>query len=224
MILDNLEKIRYRARAAATRAGRNPNDIQLVAVTKYAELPAVRRLLESEAAFEVGENRVQEAQAKMEALGPLAKRVRWRLIGHLQTNKAKKAAQLFDAVDSIDSVKIGRALDEAAAALAKRMPVLVQVKLSERQTQSGVDAADVAELLKELGQCACLDVRGLMAIAPALDPVENVRPYFQIMRRLFETHFAGRPDAQLSMGMSRDFEIAIEEGATHIRIGSTLFS
>src|SRR5438045_1414836 len=110
VILDNLEKIRYRVIAAAQRAGRNPDDIQLVAVTKYAEFSDVRRLLEAGAVREVGENKVQEAQAKKDALGPLAAKVHWRLIGHLQTNKAKKAVEIFDAVDSLDSAKIGQAL------------------------------------------------------------------------------------------------------------------
>lgn len=223
VILDNLEKIRYRVSAAAERARRNPNAVQLVAVTKYAALEDIRTLLESGAVAEVGENRVQDAQAKQEALGELARTVRWRLLGHLQTNKAKKAAQTFDAVDSLDGLAVAQALEKALASQEKTLPVLLQVKLSESATQSGAAPAELEALLQALKGCPHLDPRGLMAIAPNLEPVEAVRPHFKKMRELFDRFFSSRPDAQLSMGMSRDFEIAVEEGATHIRVGSAIF-
>lgn len=211
-------------RAAAERSGRDPDAVALLAVTKYAKLEDVRSLLESGAVTEIGESRVQDARAKKEALGPLAGKVRWRLIGHLQTNKAKLAAELFDAVDSVDSLKVGAALDKALAPSGKRLPVLVQVKLAEKDTQSGVRAEAVGALLEGLKAFPHIDPRGLMAIAPELEPVEEVRPHFRRVRELFERFFASRKDAQLSMGMSRDFEVAVEEGATMVRIGSKVFS
>ncbi len=186
-------------------------------MTKYAPLDKVRELLESGEVAEVGENRVQDAAVKKQALGPLAQRAQWRLIGHLQSNKAKKAVAVFDAVDSIDSVHTAAALD---AALDKRLPILVQVKLSERQTQSGVSPDGLASLLSGLAAYPRLDVSGLMAIAPQ---GEDPRPGFRRMRALFEEHFRDRPGARLSMGMSGDFETAVEEGATMVRIGSTVF-
>jgi|SRR5579883_584549 len=224
VILDNLEQIRYRVSAAAARAGRNSNEIRLIAVTKYAALQDIKVLLQSGAVAEVGESRIQDAQAKKQELGALAQTVRWRFIGHLQTNKAKKAAQTFDAVDSIDKVETAEALEKALAPLGKRLPVLVQVKLTGRESQSGVAPDALESLLESLRAYPRLDARGLMAIAPDLSPVEAVRPHFRKLHQLFNKFFSNRPDAELSMGMSRDFEIAVEEGATHIRVGSALFS
>ena len=224
MIIDNIEKIRTRIRAAAQRAGRNPDSVSLVAVTKYAKLEAVKELLDSGLVAEVGENRVQEAQAKKQALGAAALKARWRMIGHLQTNKAKKALELFDAVDSLDDLRVAEALERGLAGGQRRFPVLVQVKLTGKAAQSGVAPEGLEELLEGLKGFPHLEARGLMAIAPELSPVEAVRPHFRDMRRLFDRFFAGEPAAQLSMGMSRDFEIAVEEGATHIRVGSQIFS
>ena len=222
MILDKIAQIRYRTLAAAKRTGRDPALVRIVAVTKYANLEQVRELLSSGAVDEVGENRVQDVEQKKLELGPLADKVRWRLIGHLQTNKAKKAAQLFDAVDSIDSARIAEALDKAVPE-GNILPVLLQVKLSEKETQAGAAPEELEALLDAVTRLPRLKLRGLMAIAPDLEPVEAVRPHFKRMRALFERHFAGRQDAELSMGMSRDFELAVEEGATTIRIGSALF-
>ncbi len=224
VILDNIEKIRFRASAAALRAGRDPNGVRLIAVTKYAAPEDVRRLLESGAVDEVGESRVQDALSKKEQLGALAGKVRWRLIGHLQTNKARKAVEAFDRIDSIDAERTAEALERALAGEKRRLPVLAQVKLSERQTQSGVAPENLEALLKALAAYPHLEVRGLMGIAPNVEPLEAVRPYFRSLRRLHQQFFSDRPDAELSMGMSRDLEIAVEEGATHIRVGTALFS
>lgn len=224
MILDKVRQIRYRIAVAAEKAGRNPNDVALVAVTKYAELEKVRELLRTGEVREIAENRVQDAQARKTELGEQAAAVQWRLIGHLQTNKAKKALEVFDAIDSLDSLKLGEALEGTLAAQDRALPVLLQVKLSEKQTQSGVAPEVVEGLLEGLKAFPHLKARGLMAIAPELEPVEAVRPYFKEMRRLFERNFSNVPGAQLSMGMSRDFEIAVEEGATHVRIGTSIFS
>lgn len=223
-LLDNLAKIRYRLDAAAERVGRNSGEVTLVAVTKYAPLEAIRRLLESGLVSEVRESRIQDVQAKKSALGALAGKVRWRLIGHLQRNKARKALELFDSVDSLDGLELAEALDRGLRETGKILPVLVQVKLSGKETQSGIDPSGVGEFLQQLKGFDRLRPVGLMSIAPMLEPVEAVRPCFKRMKQLFDRHFAGIPRAQLSMGMSRDFELAVEEGATHVRVGSQIFS
>lgn len=221
MIIDNLNQIRYRVRAAAARVNRDPDAVRLVAVTKYASLAAVRTVLESGLIAEVGENRVQDAEKKKALLGELAGKARWRLIGHLQTNKAKKAVSVFDAVDSIDSEKVAAALDAALAGSGRTLPVLVQVKLTGKETQSGAAPEELGALLEALKAYPRLKVEGLMGIAPDVEPLEAVRPSFRTLRELRDRLL---PGGLLSMGMSRDFEIAVEEGADLVRIGSQIFS
>ncbi|MBI4376459.1 MAG: YggS family pyridoxal phosphate-dependent enzyme [Elusimicrobia bacterium] len=224
MILDNINKIRYRIRSAAERRGLDPEGIGIVAVIKYAEPAQIRELVEIGLIGSVGESRVQQALAHRKELGPLAGRVQWRMIGHLQTNKAGQAMELFDSVDSLDNLRLAQALDRRAAELGRRSKTLVQVKLTEKETQSGVRPEHLEEFLAALSRHAHLEVGGLMAIAPMLESVEDVRPYFRSMKQIFDRFFAGREEAQLSMGMSRDFELAVEEGATLVRIGTSLFN
>ncbi|MDD5304613.1 MAG: YggS family pyridoxal phosphate-dependent enzyme [Elusimicrobia bacterium] len=221
MFIDNLEKIRYRMDAAAARANRDGGAIGLVVVTKYAPLTAVRDVLNSGRVLEVGENRVVDAEKKKLELGALAGKVRWRLIGHLQTNKAKKAVSTFDAVDSVDSAKLAAALDTAMTGSDRKLPVMIQVKLSERETQSGIAPADLPGLIEEVRKRPNLELQGLMGIAPHVEPLEAVRPSFRLLRQLRDEHL---PGGKLSMGMSRDFEIAIEEGADLVRIGTQIFA
>lgn len=192
-------------------------------MTKNAELEKVRELLRTGEVREIAESRVQDAEARKRELGAQAASVSWRLIGHLQTNKAKKALEVFDAIDSLDSLKLAEALEKPLAAKDRMLPVLLQVKLSEKETRSGVPPDLLNNLLEGLKAFPHLKARGLMAIAPDLEPVEAVRPHFREMRRLFERNFSNVPGAQLSMGMSRDFEIAVEEGATHVRVGTSIF-
>ena len=224
MIIDNLRQIRDRVAAAARRAGRSPDSVSLLAVIKYAPLPAVEELLRCGQVTRVAESRVQDAQRRKAALGPLAQGLEWRLIGHLQTNKAKQAVETFDAVDSIDSLHVAQALDKRLEGTDRTLPVLVQVKLTQRETQSGTAPEEIPALLEALARLKRLRVNGLMGIAPQVEDPEKARPAFAGLKRLFDQHFAGRPGAQLSMGMSHDFEAAIEEGSTMIRIGSALFS
>jgi len=221
VFIDNLNQIRYRIREASERAKRNPDAIRLVAVTKYASLDSVRALLDSGLVAEVGESRVQDAERKKLELGGLADTVRWRLIGHLQTNKAKKAARVFNAVDSIDSEKVAAVLDAALAGSAMTLPVMIQVKLTERQTQSGVAPEGLGALIEALKKYPRLVLEGLMAVAPDVEPLEAVRPSFRLLRELRDRHL---PSGLLNMGMSRDFEIAVEEGADLVRIGSQIFT
>jgi len=221
VFIDNLEKIRYRMTAAAARTNRDGGALTLVVVTKYASLEAVKEALSSGLVTDAGENRVQDAEKKKLELGALAGKVRWRLIGHLQTNKAKKAVQVFDAVDSVDSAKLAAALDAALTGSDRRLPVMIQVKLSESQTQSGVSPEELPGLIEEVRKRPNLELQGLMGIAPNVDPLEAVRPSFRLLRELRDKHL---PKGKLSMGMSRDFEIAIEEGADLVRIGTQIFA
>jgi len=221
IVFDNLKKIISRIEAAAERAGRDPGNIKLIAVTKYASSDEIKALLDVGLLSEIAENKVQDAGRKKIAL---SKKARWHLVGHLQSNKAKQALQIFDTLDSLDSLKLASTLEKDLAALQNEMPALVQVKLSDKEAQSGIPPAGVGDFLSAMQAYPHLKVQGLMAIAPVTEPVEAVRPYFREMRGLFDRFFAGRPEARLSMGMSRDFEIAVEEGATEVRIGSLIFN
>lgn len=223
LVLDNLNKIRFCLEKAAARGGRDASAVTLVAVTKYANLSQLRELLASGLVQDVGENKVQDAAAKQQALGELARRARWRMIGHLQGNKARLAVRHFSSVDSLDSLKLARLLDEALAQEGKSLPILAQVKLTGKAAQSGVAPGELGEFLKGLEVFPRLEVHGLMGIAPMDGPPEAARPYFRELKKLFDRFFADREKARLSMGMSRDFEIAVEEGSTMIRIGSSIF-
>ena len=207
--------------AAAKRANRNGDAISLVVVTKYAPLDNVIEAISSGLVFEVGENRVQDAEKKKFQLGELAGKVRWRLIGHLQTNKAKKAVSVFDAIDSVDSVKIAAALDGAMMGSVRKLSVMIQVKLSGSEAQSGCTPADLPDLIEAVKKHPRLELQGLMGIAPNVEPLEAVRPSFRLLKKLRDELL---PGGKLSMGMSRDFEIAIEEGADLVRIGSQIFA
>lgn len=225
-ILENLNGVLSRIEAAAGRTGRDPSRVELVAVTKYATAQAVVELVQSGRVRHVGESRVQDAAAKKTALaGSSAAQASlvWRMIGHLQRNKARQALEVFQAVDSLDSLPLAERLDGLLAESGRTLPVLIQVKLAERETQAGIAPEAVGEFLEKARSYPRLEVRGLMAIAPMLEPVEAVRPYFRRVRRLLEENFPGE-GAVLSMGMTRDFEIAVEEGATMVRVGSVLFN
>ena len=220
-LAENLADIRARIRAASQRVGRGENEITLVAVSKTFPVAAIR---EAHAAGlrHFGENRVQEAEAKRRLLADLD--ATWHFIGHLQSTKARKAVQFFDRIDSLDSIALAQKINEAAAALNKRLPILIEVHTGEA-TKSGVPENDLPALAEE---CACLgnlELCGLMTIPPYADDPESVRSYFVKLRELRDKIAAqiGRPLPVLSMGMSHDFEIAIEEGATEVRIGTALF-
>ena len=221
MFIANLEKIRYRMNAAAARTNRDGGSLTLVAVTKYAPLAAVREALSSGLVTDAGESRVQDAEKKKLELGPLAGKVRWRLIGHLQTNKAKKAVSTFDAIDSVDSERLAAALDAAMKGSDKKLPVMIQVKLSERETQYGVSPAGLPGLIEAVRRLPSLELQGLMGIAPDIEPLEAVRPSFRLLKKLRDEYL---PAGKLSMGMSRDCEIAIEEGADMVRVGTQIFA
>jgi pyridoxal phosphate enzyme (YggS family) len=220
-VLENLRDIRSRIDAAARRAGRDPDAVEPMAVVKYAALEDVRSLLEGGGIAWYAENRVQDALKRREALGEAAGKARWRFIGHLQTNKVKQVVGRFDAIDSIDSLKLAEAVQKR---LDAPLEVLVQVKLTERQTQSGIAIGEARAFVSALDAYPKLKPRGFMAIAPIADDPQALRPHFRAMREKLEESFPNLDKPVLSMGMTNDFEVAVEEGATMVRIGSALFA
>ncbi len=211
-VLDRIDK-------AARRSGRNAQEITLVAVTKAITFDRILPLLQA-GVDHVGENRIQEALQKYQnSDGTKKMSQKAHLIGQLQTNKAKKAATFFDMVQSLDRIDLADDLDRHAAAAGKRLPCLVEVKVSPEETKSGAPPERLHQLLGQLRDKRSLEIQGLMGIAPYSDTAESARPFFRKLRKLFEQTKL----TILSMGMSADFEVAIEEGATMVRIGTALF-
>jgi hypothetical protein len=206
--------------AAALRSGRPADAVRLVAVSKTMPPEAVREAVAAGVRM-LGENRVQEAREKIAACPGLAA---WHLIGHLQSNKAKLAVGLFDLIQSLDSLHLAEELDRQGRALGKRVRCLVQVNVGEEAQKSGADEAEVRPLLTRAASLPHLAVEGLMAIPPFLPDPEAVRPFFRRLRLLRDRLTTeGFPLAELSMGMTHDFEVAIEEGATMVRVGTAIF-
>jgi pyridoxal phosphate enzyme (YggS family) len=219
-----LTAVRERIARAADRAHRDLSDIRLIAVSKNFSLDYVRAAADS-GQLDFGENRVQEALVKIAAASELP--LRWHLIGHLQSNKARKAVGHFSLIHSVDSSALLMRLDEAAAAAGIRIEVLLQVDLAGEATKHGMPPQDVWPLLTGAGGCRAAAIRGLMTIPPAVEDPRDARPYFAALRRLrddlLERGAVPAALGDLSMGMSHDFEVAIEEGATLIRVGSAIF-
>jgi len=234
-IATNLERLQERIKRAAERAGRRAEDVTIVAVSKTFPFDAIRAAYDA-GLRHFGENRVQEWETKQAHVADL--RATWHLIGHLQGNKARRAANLFGRVDSVDSLALAQKLDAAfvaepgaknaetnGAVPRNRLQVLIEVKSGDEATKSGVQESDLPSLAESVAGLAHLELLGLMTIPPFLDDPKKVRPYFSRLRELRDD-LARRlnvPMPVLSMGMSHDFEIAIEEGATEIRIGTALF-
>ena len=215
-VAENLARVQERIAAAAARAGRAAGDITLVAVTKKQPPEAIAQALAAGSA-NLGENYVQEAGDKQAVLGRSA--AQWHLIGHLQSNKARTAVQMFDLIQSVDSVPLARALGRHARALGKTQDILLQVHLGTEETKTGFAPESVLDAAAEAASVPGIALQGLMGIAPA---GEEAQPYFRQMRQLFD----GLPPTHrqiLSMGMTGDFEDAIAEGATMIRVGTALF-
>ena len=218
----NLLAVRERIARAAARAGRAPEAVLLVAVSKGFDLDRIRQAVAAGVPA-LGENRVQEARGKVAALG---RPVPWHLVGHLQTNKVRDALACFDLIHSLDRLALARELDRRAGALGRPVDVLVQVNVAEEATKGGFRPADLKPALEALAELPALRVRGLMTIPPLPQDPEESRPHYRELRRLRETAAGwGLPCdlGELSMGMSGDFEVAIEEGATMVRIGTAIF-
>ncbi len=227
MIAENLARIREQVERAAGRAGRRAEEITLVGVSKTVPAEKIREAYEA-GVRHFGENRVQEREEKSEAVGSLGET--WHLVGHLQSNKARRAAKLFHAVDSIDAWPLAERLDKAmkervAREGAGRLRVLIEVRVAEETTKTGAHQADLPELAEKVLSLPNLELQGLMCIPPLFGEVEPVRAYFRRLRELRDQLAArlGVTLPVLSMGMSHDFEVAIEEGATEVRIGTALF-
>lgn len=223
-VAENIEAIRARIRAAAKRSGRDPQSVRLVAVSKRQSLAAIREAMAcGQTVF--GENYLQEAEEKVAALG---QEVVWHCIGHLQSNKARIAAEIFDCIETLDRLKLAKALETRLAELGKAMPVLVQVNVGGEAQKAGVAPKQAGQLCRELQQFPHLKLQGLMTMPPFVENPEESRPCFRQLRLLGEELAAQgllglHGPVQLSMGMSGDFEVAIEEGATLVRVGTALF-
>jgi PLP dependent protein len=226
-IADNIASLRERIARAAGRVGRKPDSITLMAVSKTMQPERIREAYA--AGLRVfGENRVQEFEGKHGALSDL-KDAEWHLIGHLQSNKAKKAVELFSAIDSVDSLRLAERLNQAAEQSGKKLPVLIEIKVGEEESKAGIplDSPELESLLRAAPGLNYLLIRGLMTVPPFTENPEGARPYFRVLRDLRD-QIAARdlPAVQmelLSMGMSHDFEVAIEEGSTCVRVGTAIF-
>ena len=217
-IADNLRSVRERIEAAAVKVGRDPAEVKVVAVSKTHPADALRQVIIAGCGL-LGENKVQEAEGKIAELGREA--AEWHLIGHLQSNKARKAVQLFDVIHTVDSVEIAERLDRICGEAGRdSLRILVQVDIAAEETKSGIAENDLTELSDFLQTCRHLKFEGLMIIPPYFADPEETRPFF---RRLREIRDNVIPGGALSMGMSHDFEVAIEEGATIVRVGTAIF-
>ncbi|MCI0337581.1 MAG: YggS family pyridoxal phosphate-dependent enzyme [Acidobacteria bacterium] len=213
---------------ACARAGRSATEVTLVGVTKTIAPALIKAALESGLRV-LGENRVQEAAAKITGLSDATSQfqAQWHLIGHLQSNKARRAVELFDAVHSVDELKLAERLNSIAGELGKRLPVLIEVNLGGEGSKSGVTPGEVLALCERADKLINLELRGLMALPPFIENPEEMRPFFRRLRELRDqaqrAGVVGEHFNDLSMGMSNDFEVAIEEGATFIRVGTAIF-
>jgi len=214
-VADNINFIRERIRVAAERAGRNPEEIALIAVSKTVEPDRIEAaLVAGQALF--GESKVQEARAKI----PLVSgRASWHMIGHLQTNKAREAVALFEVIHSVDSVKLAVEIEKCAERAGKTQAILLEVNVSGQASKFGLKSEDLKSAVAEINRLPRLEVRGLMTIAPFIEETQKARPWFRRLRELRDTLGL----RELSMGMTHDFEAAIEEGATMVRIGTAIF-
>lgn len=222
VISDSLRRMHERVEKAAQACGRDPGDIKVVAVSK--RFPAAKVAAANDAGQAVfGENQVQEARDKIMSLE--GRKIEWHLIGHLQSNKARVAAEVFDCIQTVDRARIAVKLNALAEEFGKKLAVLVQVNVGGEDRKAGVDPGSAGELLAVIDECPFLHLRGLMTIPPYAEDPEGSRKYFRELRRLKESLGIGREEAfsELSMGMSHDFEVAIQEGATIIRVGTAIF-
>jgi pyridoxal phosphate enzyme (YggS family) len=226
-IANHISAVRERIEAAARRAGRSAEDVALMGVTKTHGPDQIREAYHAGLRL-FGENRVQEFAAKAGALVDL-RHAEWHMIGHLQTNKASKAVELFRGVDSVDSVKLAEKLDLAARKLGRKLSVLIEINVGGEAAKSGVaaDSRELEELLQAAPRFEALQFRGLMTVPPLTDDPESARPFFRKLRELRDAIAARKLPAiamdVLSMGMSHDFEVAIEEGSTCVRVGTAIF-
>ncbi len=214
-IEQNVEEVRNRIAQACERVGRSPDEVTLVAITKTHNDSIVRTAFQA-GLRHFGENRIQEAKSKLQELEDIQRQSTWHMVGHLQTNKVKTAVQLFDIIQSIDSLKLAETLSSNAK---DSFPVLLQVSIAEEDSKSGFTVGEITRAVDEIGEMPNLEIKGLMTIAPWVNDPEEVRPVFRQLRELRDSLGL----EQLSMGMTDDFEVGIEEGATIVRVGRAIF-
>jgi pyridoxal phosphate enzyme (YggS family) len=223
-IQNRLKRVKDRIREAAVACGRDPETVRLVAVSKTVPADRVLAAIKAGAA-DLGENYVQEAREKIEALR--GERVLWHFIGHLQSNKARYAVKLFDLIHSVDSLKLAKELNKRAGAIGKAQKILIQVNISGEQTKSGIETERAVDLIRLIASLESLTICGLMTMPPYFNAPDRVRPYFKALKGLQDMirkeAVPGLQMTELSMGMSGDFEAAIKEGATLVRIGTAIF-
>jgi len=219
----NYQNIRARIGEAAARVGRDPNSVKLLAAAKSQSVEAISAAIAGGVAL-IGENYVQEAQEKKARLNEPAE---WHMIGHLQRNKAKLAVQLFDLIESLDGIALARELDKEGRSRGKRVRVFVEVNVAGEESKSGIAKSAVASLMEGVAELSHLRIEGLMTVPPFRENLEDVRPYFRELRELKDQlNAVGLPNVELkelSMGMTHDYTVAIEEGATIVRVGTALF-
>lgn len=224
VISKRLEHVRNRIAKAALASNRSPDEIRLLAISKTFDVDHVRAAAIA-GQVEFGENRVQEAEYKIKATQDLS--LRWHLIGHLQSNKGKKAAKIFDSIHSVDRIEIVQKLEVGAQASGSKLELFVQVDLAGETTKHGAEEQEIREVLDQANACSNLSVVGLMLLPPFSENPENARPFFRRLRSLRDNLIRDGYDSsqlrELSMGMSNDFEVAIQEGATLVRVGSAIF-
>ncbi len=222
-IADNIKIVMDRIASAAKLAGRDPESVRLVVVTKTIDHQRIIEAVNAGATI-LGENRVQEAREKIEKLGNVAK---WHMIGHLQVNKARYAVTLFDLIHSVDNLELAAEIDKQAAKIGKVQNVLIEVNIAGEASKAGMSVRNVRALVREIAKHGNIAIQGLMTIPPFSEKPEDSRPYFSVLRELAESITGENiPNAvmkELSMGMSGDFEVAIEEGATMVRVGTAIF-
>ncbi len=215
---ENLAEVQQKIDKAARKVGRNSEDVKLIAVSKTHPVEILNEAIEAGAKI-FGENRVQEAEEKIYLIKNEI--IEWHLIGHLQKNKARKAVQLFDVIHTLDSVELAERLERICQEEeVQSLSVLIQVDLAKEATKNGIEEKDLPELVAFLQTCDCLKFTGFMIIPPFFEDEENVRPFFRKLREIRDKIL---PNGELSMGMSRDFEVAVEEGATLVRVGTAIF-
>lgn len=215
---ENLAAIKERIERAAEKVGRNPSEIKLVAVSKTHPVAVLQNAIAAGAVV-FGENKVQEAEGKIEEIDK--ENIEWHLIGHLQSNKVRKAVKLFDVIQTLDSVELAERLERICLEENRaRLQVLIEVDLAREATKNGIGEQDLPSLIEYLKTCERLKLNGLMIVPPYFADIEKVRPYFRKLREMRDEIL---PNGELSMGMSHDFETAIEEGATIVRVGTAIF-
>lgn len=220
-----LASVRARLTAATEKSGRRPDEVRLISISKTHPASIVKQVM-ALGASDFGENRVQEAEGKIAEIG--RNKVRWHLVGHLQANKARRAVNLFDVIHSVDSVDLAQRLDRLCAEEGReKLPILIQVDLGHEVTKSGIDESELNHLVETIEPLVHLELMGLMTLPPFFDDPEQSRPFFRRLRELRDELNGrgafGDRTGELSMGMTHDFEIAIEEGATMVRIGTAIF-